>query len=135
MNTDGRCCLQIPRARVMLLQSLVRKDARGAYFYQIAAELILQHAVLMAAKIDMVMCAKYLQGATAGIITIEANTAVAGDTAIHFVIDERPQILIAMGCLLEAKCAVIVAGQDGHVLQVPLAAFIAHGAVMGMVYH
>ena len=49
--------------------------------------------------------------------------------------DEGAQVLVAEGALGEAVAAVAVAGHDGHVLEVALAALVAHRAVVGMVGH
>ena len=40
-------------------------------------------------------------------------------------VDQRPQVLVAMGALVEAEAPVVVPGLDRHVLEMALAAFVA----------
>ena len=81
--------LQIPFARVMLFQGFVREDSRGTDLHKIAAEFILQSPVLEASKINTIIYAKDIEIAATRIITIEPDTSVALDTAVHFMVEER----------------------------------------------
>src|SRR5690606_24349782 len=71
----------------------------------------------------------------AGIIFIEAHTAVALYAAVHFVVEERAEVLVAVGTFGKTVIAVAVAGHHRHVLQMAGAAFITNGAVMWMIGH
>ena len=77
---------------------------------QVAAELALQHAVFVPAEIDVVVGAEDVQVAPAGVVAVEAHAAVALDAAVHLVVDERPEVLVAVGALVEA----VLAGSCGR---------------------
>ena len=53
VDADRGRGLQVPLPRVVLLEGLVGEDARGADLHEVAAELVLQGAVLVAAEIDV----------------------------------------------------------------------------------
>src|SRR5699024_2259829 len=69
------------------------------------------------------------------VVAVIAYAAITGDAAIHFVFEERPQILIDVGTLLAAETALGMAAHQGHVLQVAFTAFRANRAVMRVVNH
>ena len=54
-NTDRRCALQVPFSGVVFAETLVGEYAGGTDLHQIAAELALQHAVGLPAKIHVMM--------------------------------------------------------------------------------
>src|SRR5699024_7300822 len=85
--------------------------------------------------VDVSGRAEYAQVVTVSIIAIKPHATVTGDTAVHFMTDERPQILVAVGALAAAEAAHGVIGHDGHVLQMAFAAFLAHGAIVRVVDH
>src|SRR5690606_22244619 len=58
-----------------------------------------------------------------------------GDAAVHLVLDERPQFLIAVGALGKAVVAVVVAGHYRHVLQMTVATLLAHRAIVRVIGH
>ena len=70
-----------------------------------------------------------------GIIFIVAHAAVAGDAAVHFVRNKRPQILVAVGTLGKTIAAEAMAGHHRHILQVAVAALFADRAVVRVVGH
>ena len=76
-----------------------------------------------------------VQIVSAGVLAVEAHTAIALDAAVHLVIHEGPQVLIAKRAFFECVAAIVMARHDGHVLQMALAAFIAHRTIVGMVQH
>src|SRR5918996_1586096 len=55
VHTDRRCRLEIPFAGVVLCQSFVGEHAGWAYLHQVAAEFVLQHAILVTPEIDVVV--------------------------------------------------------------------------------
>src|SRR5215469_5508464 len=71
----------------------------------------------------------------ARVLAIKTHASVALDAAVHFVVDERAEVLIAECTLVETIASIIVPGHDGHILQVALAAFVADRAIMWMVLH
>ena len=95
--------LQVPFAGVMFLQGLVGEDSCGADFHEIAAEFIFQSAILEASEINTIMYAKDVEISATGIIAIESDTSIALDAAVHFMVDERAEVLIAISAFLEAK--------------------------------
>jgi hypothetical protein len=135
MDADGRRGLQIPFAHVVAAEGFVGEYAGGTDLHQVAAEFVLQDAVLASPEIDMVMRGEDLEIVAAAIILVETHATIAGDAAVHLVVDERPQVLVAVGALLAPVAAESVAAHFRHVLQMAFAAFLAHRAIVGMVGH
>ena len=127
--------LEIPLTGIVLLERLVREYPGWAYFDEIPTELALKHAILMPAKIHIVVRCKDIEVIATSIVLVEPDAAVASDAAIHLVINEGAKVLVPVRALLKTRPAVIVSGHDCHVLEVALAAFITDGTVMGMVSH
>jgi hypothetical protein len=135
MDADGRGGLEIPDSGVVCFLGFVGECSGGADFNQIAAEFTLKHAVRMSSKIHMVMGAKHIEiPATSG-VSVKPDAAVTLDAPVHFMVDERPQILVAVGPFFESVFPVSVPCHHRHVLEMAFAAFIAHRAVMGVVDH
>ena len=135
VNADGRSGLEVPLARVMALQRPVREHARRTHFHQVAGELAFEHALLMPPEVHMVARGESLQVSAAGDAAVEAHAPVALDAAVHLVVDEGAEVLVAVGALPEPEAAVVVPRHHRHVLQVALAPLVADGAVVGMVDH
>ncbi len=127
--------LQVPLAGVVVHQGLVGEYAGGADLHQVAGEFALQHTLLVAAEVDMVVGGHGRQVSAAGVIPVVAGAAVAGDAAVHLVVDQRPEVLVAMGVFAAPVVAVPVAHHHRHVLQVAFAALGADRAVVGVVEH
>ena len=127
--------LHVPLAGVGRAQRLVGKHAGGADLDQIAREFAVEGTVGMAPEIDVLVRTEHTQIVAIGIVPVVAHAAVAGDTAVHLVIDEGAEILIAMGPLGAAVASARMPGHEGHVLQVAFAAFLAHRAVVRVVDH
>ena len=135
MHAHRRRRLQVPLARVVPLQRLIGENAGGADLHQVAAELVLEHAVLVAAEIDVVAQHQGVEIVAAGVVAVESHAAVALDAAVHLVVHEGAQVLVAERALADAVAAIVVAGHHGHVLQMAFAAFVAHRAIVRMVQH
>src|SRR5262249_20133296 len=125
----------IPFAGVMLLQGFVGEDSRRTDLDQIAAEFALQDAVFVTPEVNVVVRGEDVEIAPASVVALEADTAIALDAALHLVIDEQAEILIAVGPLLEAKASVSVPGHHRHILQMAFAALVAHRAIVRMIDH
>jgi hypothetical protein len=89
----------------------------------------------MPAEKDNIARRKRIQVVPARIVAIIAYATVALDAAVHLMIHQRAEILIAKRALVELVAAGGVACHHRHVLQMTLAAFIAHRTVMGMIQH
>ena len=87
----------------------------------------------MTAKKDRVPRCESVQILAARVVAIIANTAVALDAPVHLMIHQRAQVLIAKRSFVEFVTAVVMTCHHRHVLQVTLAALIAHRAVMRMI--
>ena len=135
MGADAGGILHVPFTVVVGAQRLVGEHAGGADLHQVARELAVEGAVGFAAEIDVRMRAEHAQIVAVGIVAVVAHAAIAGDTAVHLVIDERAKVLITMGTLGPAIAAARMPGHQGHVLQMAFAAFFAYRAVMRMVDH
>lgn len=135
MNADRWCGLEIPLACEVMLQRFVRENAGGADLDEVSTELAFEHAVFMAAEIHLVMTREDIEVTPACVVTVETDTTVALDAAVHFVINEGAHVLIAVRPFLESGPPIAVAGHDRHVLEMAFTAFIADRAVMRMVQH
>ena len=114
---------------------LVGEDARGADIGQVAGKGALQRAVPAASVIDPGGAAQDAQIGAAGKFAVEADAPVAVDAAVHFVLEERPQVLVVVGSLLPLEASDAVAARDGHVLEQAVPPLVAHRAVVGVVEH
>src|SRR5688500_1621623 len=119
----------------MLLQGLVRENTGGTDLHQIAAELTLEDAVLMAAKIDLIAQYQRVEITASRIVAIKPSTAVALDAAVHLVIDERAQVLVVKRALPASVTAIGMPRHYRHVLQVAFATLVAHRTIMRVVDH
>ncbi|CAK6470851.1 hypothetical protein PSEG_05555 [Pseudomonas sp. Nvir] len=132
---DARRKLHVPLTVVTLGVRFVGEDAGRADFHQVAGELAFQGAIFRATEVDVVVRAIDAQVGAVGIIFVVAHAAVTGDAAVHFVRNERPQILIAVGTLGETIAAETMAGHHRHILQVAVAPFFTDRAVVRVVSH
>ena len=132
---DARCELHVPLAVVALGVGLVGEHTGGADLGEVAGEFAFEHAVFNATEVHVVVGAEYAEVGAAGVVLVEAHAAVAGDAAVHFVGNERAEVLVLVGTLGEAIAALVVAGHHRHVLQVAVTAFLTDRAVVGVVGH
>ncbi len=135
VGAHRRRALQVPLARVPARERLVVEHAGRAHLDEVAAELALQRAALGAAEVHLVAQAEHAEVPPAGVVVVEPRAAVAGDAAVELVGDERPQVLVLEGPLAPAVAPVAVPGHHRHVLQVALAALVAHRAVVRVAGH
>ena len=135
VGANRRRHLQVPFARIVLLESLVRKHTGGTHLDQVASEFALEHAVFGSAKEHGVAHQKRIQIVLAGVVSVIAHAPVALNTSIHLVIYERTEILIVKRAFLVLVAPVDVTRHHGHILQVALAAFVTDRAVMRMALH
>lgn len=135
MHADRRRGLQIPFPGIAVAERLVGEDAGRADFDQVAAEFVFERAVLEAAEIHVVVDAQHFEIVAPRVVVVEADAAVAGDAAVHFMIHERAEILIPVRPLASTIAARGVAGHQRHVLQVAFAAFLADRAVVRVIGH
>src|SRR5687768_7891208 len=119
----------------MLLQGLVRENPGGTDLHQIAAELALEDAVLMAAKVDLIAQCQRVEITASRIVAIKPGTAVALDAAVHLVIDKRAQVLVVKRALSASVTAIGMPCHYRHILEVAFAALVAHWTIMGVVDH
>src|SRR5690606_26172512 len=120
---DARGELHVPLAVVALGVGLVGEHTGRADLGQVAGELALQHAVLDATEVHVVVGAVDTQVGAAGIVLVVAHAAVTGDAAVHLMGDERAEVLVLVSTLGETVAALVVAGHYRHVLQVAVPAF------------
>jgi len=135
MHADRRSIFHVPLARVMAAKRFIGEHARGTDFSKIAAERIFQNSVLGSPEIDGIMNCEDIEIAPSGVIPIIADAPVALDAAIHFMIEERPQILVPVGSLLESASAIVMACHHSHILKMAFASFIADRAIMRVIEH
>src|ERR1700739_3357211 len=85
--------------------------------------------------VDIVAETKCVQIVSARVFTIKTHTPLALNAAVHFMIHEGAEILIAKRSLAEAINTRTVTGHHRHVLKVAFAALVAYRAIMRMVLH
>ena len=127
--------LHVPLTVVTLGVGFIREYAGRADFYQVTGEFALKRTVFRTTEVDVVMCAIHAQILTVCVIFVVTHAAVAGDAAVHFVRDERPQILITVGTLGKAIATEAVTGHHGHILKVAVTALFTDRAVVRVVGH
>lgn len=120
MGADGGGALQVPLANIMASVGRVFEDAGRADFVEVAGELVLQDAVLLAAEVDGVAQVKRIKVAAAGVVPVEADAAITLNAAVHLMFEERAEVLVAEGPLPEAVAAGDMAGHHRHILKVAL---------------
>ena len=94
----------------------VREYSGRADLNEITRKLTLQHAVLMAAKVHVVVGPLCSEVCSTRIVLVVADAAIARNAAVHFVVDKRPKILIYMSIFKAIVAAFLVARHDCHVL-------------------
>ncbi|MNC18246.1 hypothetical protein D3C75_661430 [compost metagenome] len=132
---NARCELHIPLTVIALGVSFVREHAGRADFYQVTGEFALKRAVFRATEVDVIVRAINTQVGAVSVIFVITYAAVTGDTAVHFVRDERAETLITVSTFGEAIAAEAMTGHDRHILQVAVAAFFTNRAVVWVVGH
>src|SRR5208283_955048 len=135
MDANRRSELLIPLARVVALQSLIREYTCRTNLDEVPAELILQNTIFIAAEEYRVARRERVQIFAARVVAVIAYAAVTLNASVRLMIHQRAQILVAKCALVEFVVPVIMTGHDGHILQMALAAFIAHRAIMRMIQH
>ncbi len=134
VRADGRRFLQIP-VTAFETERPVGKDTGRANIDQVAGKLAFQPARLEAPEKDPVARSQHPEVLAAEIVAVGPHATVALDAAIHLLLDKRPEILVDISPLVATVIADAVAAGDGHVLQLALAALVAHRAVVGVVDH
>ncbi len=133
--TDAGRELHIPFTVIAFRVGFIGKYAGWADFNQVAGKLAFQRAVFRAAEVNVVMRAINAQIGTVSIIFVIPHTAVAGDTAVHLMRNERAKVLITVGAFGEAIAAEAVAGHYRHILQMTVTALFAYRTVVRVVGH
>ena len=127
--------LHVPFTVVTFRVGFIREYAGRTDFYQVTGEFAFKGTVFRTTEVDVVMRAIYAQILTVCIIFVVTHAAVAGDAAVHFVRDERPQILVTVGTFGKAIATEAVTGHDGHILKVAVTALLTHRTVVRVVGH
>ena len=132
---DAGCKLHIPFTVIALGVRFIGEYAGRADLNQVAGKFAFQHAIFRTTEVDVVMRTVNAQVGTVSVIFVVTHAAIAGDAAVHFMRDERPQVLVTVGTLGETVATEAVTGHDGHILQVAVAPFFTDRAVVRVVGH
>src|SRR5690606_10945299 len=132
---DARCELHVPLAVVTFGVGFVGEYAGRADFGEIAGKFAFERAAFGATEVNVVVCTINAEVFATGVILVITHAAIAGDAAVHLVVDERAEVLVLVRALGEAIAACVVTGHHGHVLQVAVAAFFADRAIVRVVGH
>src|SRR5690606_23949205 len=116
VNTYRRCRREIPLARIVLFKGFIRKHACRTHFSQVATEFILKNTIITPAKVDAISGCKRIQIMTARVILVEAHAPIALYTSVHFMIEERTEVLIPISAFVESELAIGMASHHGHIL-------------------
>ena len=135
MDADGRSSLQVPFAGIVTLERLVGEYACRTDLCQIAAEDILQNTIFMTTEIDVVVRGKGLQVTAACIIPIKPDAAVTVYATVHFMVQERPEILVPIRPFFKPGFSVDMSCHNCHVLEVTLSPLVTDRAIMRVVQH
>lgn len=117
MDANRRCRCEVPLARIVLLECPVREHACRTNFSEVPTKFTFEDAVTAATKIHPVgrrICIKIV---TARVVFIEPNAPIALNATVHFVIEERTQVLIAIRAFVESEFAIGVARHYRHILK------------------
>ncbi|EFE10041.1 hypothetical protein CIT292_06207 [Citrobacter youngae ATCC 29220] len=132
---DARRKLHVPFTVIALGVRFIGEYAGRANFDQVTGEFAFERTVFRATEVDVVMRAIYAQIRAVRVIFVVTYTAIAGDAAVHFVRDERPQVLIAVGTLGKAVATEAMTSHHGHILQVAVTALFTDRTVVRVVGH
>ena len=132
---DARRKLHIPFTVVTLGVRFVGEYAGRTNFDQVTGKFAFQRAVFRATEVDVVVRTVNAQVRTVSVIFVVTHAAVAGDAAVHFVRDERPQILITVSTFGETVATEAVSGHHGHILKVAVTALFTYRTVVRVVGH
>ncbi len=133
--TDARRKLHVPFTVVALGVRFIGEYAGRANLDQVTGEFAFQRTVFRTPEVDVVMRAIDAQIGAVGIIFVVTYTTVAGDAAVHFVRDERPQILVAVGTFGETVATETVTRHHGHILKMAVTALFTDRTVVRVVSH
>ena len=89
----------------------------------------------MATKVDMIVGCLSREIGAACIIGVKAFTAIAGNTAVHFVADQGAEILIAISIFQASITAIAMSYHHRHILEMTFTALGADGTVVGVIEH
>ena len=119
----------------MPLQSFVGEDTSRADFHEVAAELVFQHAVGLATEIDLIPQSKHIKIPASGIFAVKTHAAITLDAAVHFVVHQRTQILIAESAFEEGVPAMVMTSHHSHVLKMTVSTLVADWTIVRVVDH
>jgi len=119
----------------MAFERLVGKDPGRAYLDKITAEFVFENAILMPAKVYVVMRGKDIEITPACVIPVKSDAPVTLNAAVHFVVNKRAKVLVPVSAFFEPGPAVIVSCHYSHILEVAFSSFIANRTVMRVIEH
>src|SRR5208283_672890 len=135
MYTHGRSRLQVPFTCIMAFERLVGEHPGRADLHEITAEFVFQNAVLVPAEVYVVVRSQDLEVTPPCVVPVKSDAPVTLDTAVHFVINKRAQVLVTVSTFFEPEPSVIVPCHYSHILEVAFSSFITNRAVMRVVDH
>src|SRR5262245_44268769 len=105
------------------------------YLGEIAGEFVFEDARAFASEIDVRRGTEHTEILPPSVIVVVTHAAVARNAAIHFMMQERSEFLVLMRSLPVVIGAVVMAGHDGHVLQMAMTTFLADRTIVRMIRH
>src|SRR5882762_6372202 len=117
MLANGGSHRKIPLARIMLLQCFICEYTGGADLSEVAAEFTFQHSIFCPPEINIILRGKCIKVFSACIILVKANAFITLNASVHFMINERPEILVFIGALFVSEFTIGMASHYGHILQ------------------
>jgi hypothetical protein len=89
----------------------------------------------MSSEVNIILGSEYIEVIATRMVLIKSHTPVTLNAAVHFMVNERAEVLIFIRAFFIGKSPVIMTRHYSHILQVTGTAFITHRTIMWVVCH
>jgi hypothetical protein len=134
VDTNGGRSLKIPTPH-FVPGGFIRVDPGWTYIDQVPGKRTLERAVGKTAEIDSISNLHGTQIAVARELLVKPRTPIAVNAAVHLMLDELAQILIAVGSLLAGIAPYGVSAGNRFILEKALPSLVAYRAVVRVIDH
>jgi hypothetical protein len=114
---------------------LVSVDAGWTNIHQVSGKRAFESSIRKPAEIEAVPDLHCTEISVSGKFLVKPGTPVTMDTAVHFMLNVWPQVLVLIGPLLAPVPADTVSAGPCFILQKALSALVAYGTIQGMILH
>jgi hypothetical protein len=134
MQANGRASLKVPTP-CLIPGGLVRVDPGWAYLDKVSGEWTFQCAIAESAEIHSVTDLQGTQVPITRKFLIKSAASETVNTAVHFMLYERAQILIRVSALWPQITPEAVSARDGFILKEAVPPFVTDRAVVWVMEH